>query len=151
MSVKKNHKAILLTLMLFSIVSYAKSGQQNYLDDKGFQAWRVGDATSYEFPATMVQVYGMNKAEGWGIRVDLPHQRRYNHLCNHVTKRAHLDLKDYQQCTYPEYDGYSLPLDNQVTFIATQVGRQEEKTLLDELQLYWWVGSKQQNRLYNGH
>ncbi|NIY94451.1 DUF2931 family protein, partial [Vibrio diazotrophicus] len=101
---------------------------QGYPDDDHFQAWRIGGAISYEFPAMIYEAYGVNKKEDW-TSIMLPYT-------GNMARPSRLNMKNMRRYTYPEYDGYVLPLTGAINFTPNQLGK-GQKSLPDELYVYW--------------
>lgn len=122
----KSHKILFLFSILFNATSCAK---QSYPTDDGFLPWRIGAAISYEFPASVLEAYGVNESDDWTSMM-LPY--------GNLTTSSRLNLENYKRYSYQEYDGLKLVLDSFLNFTPNQTGL-GIKTLPDELYVYWWV------------
>lgn len=119
-------KTIMLTIMV-SILTTACT-DQGYPDDDRFQAWRIGAAISHEFPALIYEAYGVNEEEDWTSMM-LPYT-------GNMASSSRLNMDHMRRYTYPEYDGYVLPLTGAINFTPNQLGL-GKKSLPDELYVYW--------------
>ncbi len=123
---EKSYQVLFPFLILFLSTSCAK---QNYPDDERFKPWRIGAAISYEFSASVLEAYGVNESDDWTSMM-LPY--------GNLTSSRRLNLSNYREYTYQEYDGNKLVLNVVLNFTPSQVGL-GTKTLPDELYVYWWV------------
>ncbi|MGD8121941.1 DUF2931 family protein [Vibrio sp. TRT 2004] len=122
----KRYLAITTIAILALIAGLAGRTKPNYPDDPRFRPWRIGAAISYNYPAGITEAYGVNYQEDWTSMM-LPYggllQSRYK-------------MEKYREYTYPDYDGYAIPLGVPVNFTSRQIGT-GIKSLPDELYLYW--------------
>ncbi|MGY5613648.1 DUF2931 family protein [Vibrio brasiliensis] len=122
----KRYLAITTIAILALIAGLAGRTKPNYPDDPRFRPWRIGAAISYNYPAGITEAYGVNYQEDWTSMM-LPYggllQSRYK-------------MEKYREYTYPDYDGYAIPLGVPVNFTRGQLGS-GIKSLPDELYLYW--------------
>ena len=122
-----NKKTIWIVTALTTITACTDQG---YPDDKRFRPWRIGAAISYEFPAMIFEAYGTNEKEDW-TSVMLP-------FTGNLARPSRLNLDNIRHYTYPEYDGYVLPLTGAINFTPNQLGL-GTKSLPDKLYIYWQV------------
>ncbi|WP_171052186.1 DUF2931 family protein [Vibrio sp. Hep-1b-8] len=122
----KRYLAITTIAILALITGLVGRTKPNYPDDPRFRPWRIGAAISYNYPASVNEAYGVNYQEDWTSMM-LPYggllQSRYK-------------MEKYREYTYPDYDGYAIPLGVPVNFTSRQIGT-GIKSLPDELYLYW--------------
>ncbi|WP_223159533.1 DUF2931 family protein [Vibrio sp. Y2-5] len=118
----------MLILTIAALISTTACTDQGYPDDDHFQAWRIGGAISYEFPAMIYEAYGVNEKEDW-TSIMLPYT-------GNMARPSRLNMKNMRRYTYPEYDGYVLPLTGAINFTPNQLGK-GQKSLPDELYVYW--------------
>ncbi|MGY5613172.1 DUF2931 family protein [Vibrio brasiliensis] len=122
----KRYLAITTIAILALIAGLIGRTKPNYPDDPRFRPWRIGAAISYNYPAGITEAYGVNYQEDWTSMM-LPYggllQSRYK-------------MEKYREYTYPDYDGYAIPLGVPVNFTSRQLGT-GIKSLPDELYLYW--------------
>lgn len=122
----KRYLAIATIATLALVVGLVGRTKPNYPDDPRFRPWRIGAAISYNYPASVNEAYGINYQEDWTSMM-LPFggllQSRYR-------------MDKYREYTYPEYDGYALPLALPINFTSRQIGT-GIKSLPDELYIYW--------------
>ena len=122
----KRYLAIIIIALLALVVGLGVRTKPKYPDDPRFRPWRIGAAISYNYPAAINEAYGVNYQEDWTSMM-LPYggllQSRYR-------------MEKYREYTYPEYDGYAIPLGVPVNFTPDQIGS-GLKSLPDELYIYW--------------
>jgi hypothetical protein len=120
------NKMFILTIT--ALISTTACTDQGYPNDDHFQAWRIGAAISKEFPAVVGEAYGVNEKEDWTSMM-----LSYGNL----TGASRLNIENMRRYTYPEYDGYVLPLTGAINFTPNQLGK-GKKSLPDTLYVYWW-------------
>ena len=113
-----------------ALITITACTDQGYPDDEHFLPWRIGAAISYEFPAMIFEAYGTNEKEDW-TSVMLP-------FTGNLARPSRLNLDNIRHYTYPEYDGYVLPLSGAINFTPNQLGL-GTKSLPDNLYIYWQV------------
>ncbi|MEF1286052.1 DUF2931 family protein, partial [Vibrio sp. M250220] len=123
----KRYLAITTIAILALITGLVGRAKPNYPDDPRFRPWRIGAAISYNYPASVNEAYGVNYQEDWTSMMlpfgGLGSPLRYN-------------MDKYREYTYPDYDGYALPLALPINFTSRQIGT-GIKSLPDELYIYW--------------
>ncbi|PNH91012.1 hypothetical protein C1M56_01815 [Vibrio diazotrophicus] len=115
---------------MMALITITACTDQGYPDDEHFLPWRIGAAISYEFPAMIFEAYGTNEKEDW-TSVMLP-------FTGNLARPSRLNLDNIRHYTYPEYDGYVLPLSGAINFTPNQLGL-GTKSLPDNLYIYWQV------------
>lgn len=123
----KRYLAITTIAILALIAGLVGRAKPNYPDDPRFRPWRIGAAISYNYPASVNEAYGVNYQEDWTSMM-LPYGGLGSPLRYNMDK--------YREYTYPDYDGYAIPLGVPVNFIPDQLGS-GIKSLPDELYIYW--------------
>nr|WP_275667128.1 DUF2931 family protein [Vibrio brasiliensis] len=122
--VNSKHQSAAVLFLLSSLIGCS---EQNYPDDERFKPWRIGAATSYNYPAGVNEAYGVNYEEDW-TSIMLPY--------GGLGSPTRYDIKKYRKYTHPDYDGYALPVGVPVNFTPDQLGS-GLRSLPDELYVYW--------------
>ncbi|NIY94561.1 DUF2931 family protein [Vibrio diazotrophicus] len=117
----------MLILTITTLIITTACTDQGYPDDDHFQAWRIGAAVSYEYPVGIVEAYGVNEKEDWTSMM-LPY--------GNLTSSTRLNMDNMRRYTYPEYDGYVLPLTGAINFTPNQLGK-GKKSLPDSIYMTW--------------
>lgn len=124
-----NNDKYLLMVVFFLLFSLAGCSKKNYPDDEWFWPWRIGAASSYNYPAGVNDAYGVNYEEDW-TSIMLPY--------GGLGSSSRYDMDVYRKYIGTDYDGYALPVGSYVNFTPDQLGS-GIKSVPDELYIYWGI------------